>query len=114
MTPPALARALVRALQPSGTILEPCAGTGNFVKALRPYGQVSSCEIDRGADFLAWTEHVDWIVTNPRGRNSAPSSRTVCRSPGPAMTQEARIRCMDQRGEQSNDTDGLASFVRNR
>jgi predicted RNA methylase len=65
MTPPALARALVRALQPSGTILEPCAGTGNFVKALRPYGQVHSCEIDRGEDFLAWTQRVDWIVTNP-------------------------------------------------
>ncbi len=65
MTPPALARALVRALQPSGTILEPCAGTGNFVKALRPYGQVHWCEVDRGADFLAWTQRVDWIVTNP-------------------------------------------------
>ena len=65
MTPPSLARALVRAVQPSGTILEPCAGTGNFVKALRPYGQVHSCEIDRGEDFLAWTQRVDWIVTNP-------------------------------------------------
>ncbi len=65
MTPPRLARALVAALRPSGTILEPCAGTGNFVKALRPYGSVSTCEISRGQNFLAWTDHVDWIVTNP-------------------------------------------------
>lgn len=65
MTPPRLARALVRALQPSGTILEPCAGSGTFVRALRPCGQVRTCEIDRGRDFFHWTEHVDWIVTNP-------------------------------------------------
>jgi hypothetical protein len=51
--------------QPSGTILEPCSGRGAFVRALRSYGQVHSCEIDRGSDFFQWTEHVDWIVTNP-------------------------------------------------
>ncbi len=65
MTPPTLARDLTRTLQPSGAILEPCAGSGNFVRALRPFGQVRSCEIERGTDFLTWTEHVDWIVTNP-------------------------------------------------
>lgn len=65
MTPPRLARALVRELRPSGTILEPCAGSGNFVRALRPCGQVFSCEIEKGIDFLQWTQHVDWIVTNP-------------------------------------------------
>ena len=64
-TPLALAQAIAKAFQPSGTILEPCAGTGNFVRALRPYGSVVSCEIDRGDDFFTWTGRVDWIVTNP-------------------------------------------------
>jgi hypothetical protein len=37
MTPPRLARALAKAIKPSGLILEPCAGSGNFVRALKPY-----------------------------------------------------------------------------
>ncbi len=65
MTPPRLARALVAILQPSGVILEPCAGTGAFVRALRPHGDVRWCEIDRGRDFFDWTEPVDDIVSNP-------------------------------------------------
>jgi hypothetical protein len=65
MTPLPLARALAQALKPKGVILEPCAGSGSFVRALRPYGRVDWCEIDRGRDFFGWTERVDWIVTNP-------------------------------------------------
>jgi hypothetical protein len=65
MTPPTLARALVAALQPSGVLLEPCAGTGNFARALEPYGTVVTCELVDGEDVLTWTRHVDWIVTNP-------------------------------------------------
>jgi len=57
--------ALSAALQPSGTILEPCSGDGHFVRALRPFGVVAWCEITRGRDFFAWTEHVDWCVGNP-------------------------------------------------
>lgn len=64
-TPPALARQLVAALQPSGRLLDPCAGTGVFARALRPYGTVDWCEVSRGRDFFAWTTPVDWIVTNP-------------------------------------------------
>jgi hypothetical protein len=65
MTPLPLAQALAAALQPSGIILEPTAGTGNFVRALEAYGDVRWCEIDRGRDFFDWTEPVDEIVTNP-------------------------------------------------
>lgn len=65
MTPLPLAQALAAALQPSGVILEPTAGTGNFVRALEPYGDVRWCEIDRGRDFFDWTQPVDEIVTNP-------------------------------------------------
>jgi hypothetical protein len=130
-TPPALARRLVAHFRPRGRILEPCAGEGNFLKALRahvrsselrrlssalrrqplpasskgvterearrwsarglrqalarsaakgdsrraPLGDEShklprgshvyACEIKRGTDFFAWTQRVDWIVTNP-------------------------------------------------
>lgn len=70
-TPVSLARRLCAVLHPSGTILEPCAGDGAFVKALKPYGTVTWCEQDparrysTGQDFLTWTDHVDWIVMNP-------------------------------------------------
>ena len=67
MTPRPLARAIVDALEPSGLLLEPCAGDGAFVEALTPYGEVEWCELDRGRDFLAWptSRRVDWIITNP-------------------------------------------------
>lgn len=88
-TPPALARRLVAHFRPRGRILEPCAGEGNFLKALRAHVRsselrrlssalgrpssirtalpsgVSWCEVKRGTDFFAWTQRVDWIVTNP-------------------------------------------------
>lgn len=67
MTPDALARQLVKAIQPKGRVLEPCAGGGAFVRAMRlcSVRDVVTCEIAEGSDFFAWHDHVDWIVTNP-------------------------------------------------
>jgi hypothetical protein len=71
MTPAPLARALVRVIHPRGAILEPCAGDGAFVSALRRYGKVRWCETDasrrchNGRSFFECSERVDWIVTNP-------------------------------------------------
>jgi hypothetical protein len=66
MTPRWLAEMLVQSLQPSGHILEPCAGQGAFAEALRPYGQVSALDVTAGhPGFEWWTERVDWVVTNP-------------------------------------------------
>jgi hypothetical protein len=66
MTPSALAKKLVDALAPTGRLLEPCAGNGAFVRELQRYGQVDICEISGGGfGFSWWTDHVDWIVTNP-------------------------------------------------
>jgi len=65
MTPLPLAQALVAALQPSGRLLEPAAGDGAFVKAMKPYGDVLWCEIDRGRDFFEFNERVDWAISNP-------------------------------------------------
>lgn len=89
-TPPELARQLVAHFQPRGRILEPCKGQGNFLRALRAHVRatpakrskpstgsrspstgrrspsvVSWTELQAGRDFFAWTEPVDWIVTNP-------------------------------------------------
>jgi hypothetical protein len=55
-----LARAVVAALQPSGTVLEP-VGDHSFVLALQEHGcDVQSCEIE---DFFTRTEPADEIVT---------------------------------------------------
>ncbi len=94
-TPLALARQLVAHFQPTGKILEPCRGDGNFLNALREHvkslerGAVSLelkvsvksalkarssvlgattvhwTEVKRGRDFFDWDQPVDWIVTNP-------------------------------------------------
>jgi hypothetical protein len=76
-TPPALAQRLVEHFNPSGRILEPCCGNGSFLRALRAHqrslakisgsndSEVFWTEIKRGRDFFAWTQPVDWIITNP-------------------------------------------------
>jgi hypothetical protein len=62
-TPPLLARRLVRHFRPQGRILEPCKGAGNFLKHLPKSAEW--CELKEGRDFFAWTQKVDWIITNP-------------------------------------------------
>jgi hypothetical protein len=94
-TPVELARCIVIHFGPTGRILEPCAGDGNFLRALRDFAHRSDsvaapikarsssarasdplslaprrpavrwCEIKRDRDFFAWHERVDWIITNP-------------------------------------------------
>lgn len=61
-TPLALAGLLVAHFRPSGRVLEPCAGEGNF---LRHLPGAEWCEIKQGRDFFEWQEPVDWIITNP-------------------------------------------------
>jgi hypothetical protein len=62
-TPPELAGRLVAHFRPAGRILEPCKGAGHFLRFLP--AQTAWCEITAGRDFFAWTEAVDWIITNP-------------------------------------------------
>lgn len=62
-TPDWVARDMVDFLQPSGAILEPCAGDGVFLKYLPP--QTEWCEIEKGRDFFSWHRPVDWIFGNP-------------------------------------------------
>ena len=62
MTPEYLAKAIVNYFKPEGKILEPCKGTGNFLKYLLG---ADWCEISEGIDFMLKKGHYDWIVTNP-------------------------------------------------
>ena len=61
-TPIEFAQKIVEHFSPTGSILEPCKGDGNFLKALK---DADWCEIKEGKDFLAITGHWDWIITNP-------------------------------------------------
>lgn len=62
-TPDPLASDIVKHFRPAGSILEPAAGGGAFLRAL-PRGS-DWYEIDQGRDFLAGNGHWDWVVTNP-------------------------------------------------
>ncbi|MFH1498866.1 MAG: hypothetical protein ABII82_13690, partial [Verrucomicrobiota bacterium] len=61
-TPASLAERIVRHFQPSGRVLEPCAGDGNFLAHLPG---ADWCEVKKGRDFLTYEGRVDWIITNP-------------------------------------------------
>lgn len=62
-TPDWVAKDMVDFFKPTGRILEPCAGDGVFLRYLPP--DTDWCEIEKGQDFFAWREPVDWIVGNP-------------------------------------------------
>ncbi|HVU37253.1 MAG TPA: hypothetical protein VHC95_02880 [Opitutales bacterium] len=61
-TPAELAKIIVDHFKPTGRVLEPCCGEGNF---LRQMPGAEWCEISKGRDFFGWDKKVDWIVTNP-------------------------------------------------
>lgn len=62
MTPEDLAKKIVDYFSPTGSILEPCKGSGNFMKFLP---NAEWCEISEGRDFFNFNTKVDWIITNP-------------------------------------------------
>ena len=64
MTPLPLCKRIVKYFKPDGTILEPCKGTGNFLKYL-PKNRTDYCEIEEGKPFENYKGKVDWIITNP-------------------------------------------------
>ena len=62
LTPDAIAADVVKHFQPTGRMLDPCRGNGAFWKHMPG---AEWCECRDGRDFFAWTEPVDWIVSNP-------------------------------------------------
>ena len=75
MTPDYLAQEIVNHFRPQGSALDPCAGKGVFVEAMKKYSseaevslQVFSMEIDEGRDFLHNYRPVyslNFIISNP-------------------------------------------------
>jgi hypothetical protein len=63
MTPLNICELIVKHFNPQGKILEPCCGTGNFLKFLPK--ETDWCEISKGKDFFNYNKKVDWIITNP-------------------------------------------------
>ena len=61
-TPDFMAKEMVNLFRPTGTILEPCAGDGAFLKYLP---DAEWCEIEKGKDFFQYHKKVDWIIGNP-------------------------------------------------
>jgi len=60
--------ALLRHVRPCGAFLEPCSGSGNIVRAVKPLvAYIETCEITEGSDFLIFQPliHYRWIITNP-------------------------------------------------
>ena len=75
-TPVNLALDILNHFKPSGSILEPCKGEGNFIQAYETYNLIVQlegkegikwawCEILEGKDFFDFKDKVDWIITNP-------------------------------------------------
>lgn len=62
MTPLYLCKEIVQHFEPRGMILEPCCGSGNFLKVMP---SADWYEISKGKDFLLAQGHWDWIITNP-------------------------------------------------
>lgn len=68
MTPYPLALKIVEYFNIHGSILEPCKGSGNFLKAISDTcheSKVDWCEISEGRDFYHYEKKTDWIITNP-------------------------------------------------
>lgn len=61
-TPLELAGRIVKHFKPTGRMLEPCKGQGNFLQHMPG---ADWCEISKGRDFFDWIHPVDWIITNP-------------------------------------------------
>ena len=61
-TPDDVARDVVNYFKPTGKLLEPAKGDGVFLKYMPT---ASWCEVREGKDFFAWSEQVDWIISNP-------------------------------------------------
>lgn len=65
MTPVATCKKIIDYFKPTGILLEPCKGTGNFYNNFPADTDNRWCELSEGIDFFDYTDKVDWIITNP-------------------------------------------------
>ncbi|GFE64928.1 hypothetical protein KIN_20020 [Litoreibacter roseus] len=64
-TPRDLAAEVISHFKPTGVMLEPFRGNGQFLDAFPARAISHYCEIDEGRDFFDWHQPIDWIVSNP-------------------------------------------------
>lgn len=62
LTPRNVAKEIIQKFNPSGSVLDPCRGDGAFADHIP---NCEWCEIRDGKDFYAWSQKVDWIISNP-------------------------------------------------
>lgn len=62
-TPSYVSKQIIDFLNPKGSCLDPCRGTGSFYDLL-PENK-DYCEIREGIDFLTYSKQVDWVIGNP-------------------------------------------------
>ena len=64
-TPAHIAKKIIDEFELSGLVLDPFKGKGAFYDNLPDTVFKSWCEISEGKDFFSYTEHPDWIISNP-------------------------------------------------
>ncbi|MES2382873.1 MAG: hypothetical protein V4538_17630 [Bacteroidota bacterium] len=62
-TPVYVSENIIKHLNPSGKMLDPCKGDGSFYNLLT--GDKDYCEIREGKDFFNYKGKVDWVIGNP-------------------------------------------------
>uniref|UniRef100_UPI003AA81F31 hypothetical protein n=1 Tax=Thioclava sp. TaxID=1933450 RepID=UPI003AA81F31 len=106
MTPPDLAARIIAhfADRMSGHVLDPALGTGALHDQFPDHVERSWCELALGRDFLACSDPVDWIMTNPPWSKLREFTRhamtisenVVWLAPLTNLTTKARLRDLDQ------------------
>lgn len=64
-TPEEIAKLIISKFPLNGKVLDAFKGAGAFYNNYPDDIEKDWCEIDEGKDFFKYTEHVDWIITNP-------------------------------------------------
>lgn len=62
-TPEKLAKYIIEYFNPAGSLVEPCCGSGAFLKYMG--SNADWFEIDMGRDFFSCDKTYDWAITNP-------------------------------------------------
>jgi len=108
MTPPDLAKAIIDHFSHAmaGRVLDPSRGEGAFFDHFPDHLERHWCEISEGRDFLAWSESVEWVVTNPPWSELRTFTRhamqvsenIVWLAPLTNLTTKARLRDLEEAG----------------
>ncbi len=108
MTPPDLAKAIIEHFSHAmaGRVLDPSRGEGAFFEHFPEHVERHWCEISEGRDFLAWTDRVEWVVTNPPWSELRTFTRHAMRvsenivwlAPLTNLTTKARLRDLEEAG----------------